>query len=99
MVYIKIFIEIAFEYYEKITIALDKRYIYFDFAYGTSYYKELYPSNVDLIEYNELNCFLIYDDFRYRNINLLVVNILIPFYQSLMKILFNNFEIIKTYMI
>ena len=90
--YIKVIVEIAFEYYEKITTALNKSYIYFDFAYGTSFYKELYPSNVDLIEYNELNCFLIYDDFRYRNINLLVVNILIPFYQSLMKILFNNFE-------
>ena len=90
--YIKIIIEIAFEFYEKISIALNKGYAYFDFAYGTPFYHELYPTNANIIEYNELNFFYLFNDFRFRNLNLLVVNILIPFYQSLMGILFKTFE-------
>ncbi len=96
--YIKIIIEIAFEYYKKILTAFNKGYIYFDFAYGTTFYHELYPPNVDLVEYNELNCFLLFNDFRYGNINLLIINILIPFYQSLMGTLFKNFEDYFQYM-
>ena len=88
---LKIIIEITFDYYHKVNTSLNKGFFYLDFAYGTTLFKGI---NFDYLgeEYTSLNPFNIFNDKEYNNINLIVLNVLIPFYKSLMDILFVSFE-------
>jgi hypothetical protein len=90
--YLKNILEIVHNYYEKFQSALNNNYFYFDYAYGTDLYSNAIPDYIDKEEYNNLNPFYIFNDKDFRDLNIIVINVLIPYYQILTKMLFDSYE-------
>ena len=90
--YLKNILEIVHNYYEKFQSALKNNYIYFDYAYGSDLYSTIIPDYIDKEEYNSLNPFYIFNDKDFRDLNIIVINVLIPYYQILTNMLFDSYE-------
>ena len=91
--YLKNILESVYNYYEKFQKALKKNYFYFDYAYGTDLYSDIIPEGIDQEEYLNLNPFYIFNDKDFRDLNFIVIDVLIPYYQILTKMLFESYEI------
>ena len=90
--YLKGILEITYDYYDLFVFALNNNFIYYDYSYGTSYYNDSIPNDTDEVLYKKLNPFYLFNDIRFRDLNIIVVNVLIPFYQTQIDILFKNFD-------
>lgn len=91
--YIKIIFQLLYDFNDIINYIIAKGYIYSDFAYGTELYNDKIPDNVENEEdYLNSNPFLIVNSKGFRDITLIIVNILVPMYQSIIKILFESFD-------
>ena len=91
--YIKIIFQLLYDFNDIINYIIAKGYNYSDFAYGTELYNDKIPDNVENEEdYLNSNPFLIVNSKGFRDITLIIVNILVPMYQSIIKILFESFD-------
>ena len=90
--YLKNILEIVYNYYEIFQNALKNNFIYYDYAYGTDLYIDNITEGIDEDEYNKLNPFNIFNNFDFRDINIIVIDVLIPYYQILTKMLFDSYE-------
>ena len=91
--YIKVIFQLLYDYNDIFNYILQKGYIYMDFAYGTDLYNESIPKDLeDEEDYLNSNPFLIVNTKGFRDITLIIVNVLVPMYQSIINILFQSFE-------
>ena len=90
--YLKEILAIAFDYYDILNTAIQNNFIYYDFGFGTAFYYDSIPENINKELYLKLNPFDLFNDIRFRDLNLIVVDVLIPFYQTQINILFKNFQ-------
>ena len=91
--YIKIIFQLLYDYNDVFNYIVKKGYIYMDFAYGTDLYNESIPKDLeDEEDYLNSNPFLIVNTKGFRDITLIIVNVLVPMYQSIINILFQSFD-------
>ena len=90
--YVKVFFELLYNYYDVFNYSRKKGYIYTDFAYGSALHNESIPDNVEKEDYLKSNPFLLINTKGFRDITLIVVDVLVPMYQNIIGILFDSFE-------
>ena len=90
--YIKVFFELLNDFEDVLNYAFKKGYIYTDFAYGSELYNLSIPDGVEEEDYLKSNPFLFVNYKGFRDITLIIVDILVPMYRNIIGLLFDSFE-------